>query len=145
MDPFWSYGRGQEEIWKAYNEAQRSVVDQTYRHYGKSYGFRGQHFQYSASMLSPGGEWLAIRSFNGLKDDSFVSPGKRMYFIEIYDTKSGGRIAAVEGTFLSWDSLEALSHSGWVADRYFLAPASDHMEKFLLFEFGGTEKNGVTK
>ena len=24
---------------------------------------------------------------------------------------------------------------GWVADRYFLAPASDHMEKFIPFEF----------
>jgi hypothetical protein len=94
------------------------------------------------SRLSPDGNYLAVNSWDGTEGGggdlpSFGSGGRTdgHYFVDVYNTNSGGFLFSVKGHFHNYTALpnDLFRMSAWISARYYVLPLDGyHLNDMLL-------------
>lgn len=89
------------------------------------------------AVLSPNGRFLAIASetIPNLWTARFLDivPVSGLFLIDIYDVRSGRRLATMAGNFRNWNFATA-EGCLWVTDRYFVVPQTFHKDRAFVCE-----------
>jgi hypothetical protein len=107
---------------------------------GKSFAKSGPRWPRdgaNAGRLSANGEYLAVQSWDGTEMDCpFIQPcrssGGGHYWEDVYDVKSGRRLAAVTGRFWAMPHDTLFNITQWVGNRYFVQPLQRNLQAVLI-------------
>jgi hypothetical protein len=89
-----------------------------------------------ATRLSPDQAWLILQSSTpGTKNSSDE------VFLDFFNADTGQKLFMIEGTFSSLHNGvypdEVLAQTGWLTERYFIVPLGKTIERCLVCDFGG--------
>jgi hypothetical protein len=116
--------------------------DQPFPYLGKSFaksGPRWPRISNDADRISANGEYLAINSWDGKEAGcAFMQPcgafGGGHYWEDLYEIKTGRRLAAVTGRFWITDHSTFFNITQWVGNRYFIRPLQQNLQTVMICE-----------
>jgi hypothetical protein len=103
----------------------------------------GQPSDY-ATRLSPDQAWLVLQSTS-----RGTSPGSAKVFLDFFNADTEQKLFTIDGLFSSIRGGEpegsVLSKTGWVTERYFIVPLGKTIDRCLVCDFGGRNREKGTK
>jgi hypothetical protein len=87
--------------------------------------------QENGSLLSPGGRWLAVQSFDGKEEGSFISAWRGMFYVDVFDVVSGSKRFTVQ-VYCTHGQAAPQTANYWLNQNYLFLDVFSNKRKFIL-------------
>ena len=101
------------------------------------------------NLLSPDQALLVLQSWTGtaaIYDGPYdigwgLLVGYRgKVFFDIFNADSGKKLLTIQGRYATGNPEGVINRTAWVTERYFIVPMGEHLERYLVCEFGRSRR-----